>query len=28
VRPIDLGILPQTHFLLSAREDRQPVEAP
>ena len=28
VRPIDLGITAQTHFLLSAREDRQAVEAP
>ena len=25
VRPMDFGISPQTHFLLSAREDRQPV---
>jgi prepilin-type processing-associated H-X9-DG protein len=28
VRPIDLGITAQIHFLLSAREDRQAVEAP
>ena len=28
VRPIDLGITAQIHFLLSAREDRLPVEAP
>jgi prepilin-type N-terminal cleavage/methylation domain-containing protein/prepilin-type processing-associated H-X9-DG protein len=28
VRPIDFSIDAQTHFLLSAREDRQPVTAP